>query len=550
VTVLGGTPVVPGVGYGPAYVVPARRAVVPDVPPRHADAEAALAAYDVAAQDVADGYLRRARAASGDAATVLTASAGLALDPGLRDAVALDIRAGADPVAAVRAGVDRFVAVLADLGGLMAERVSDLRDVERRLTARLIGAPEPGLDLPDTPSVVVVDDLAPADAAGLSADRVLALVLRRGGPTSHTAIVARQLAIPCVVGVAGVSLVTDGTPLLVDGGAGSVEVDPDDAAARRRADADAAQRAALAAWTGPGRTADGWPVEILANVSDGASARAAAEAPVEGVGLLRTELSFLGRASEPTVAEQAASYAEVLTAFPGRHVVLRTLDAGSDKPLAYAGPDGEHNPALGVRGLRLSTDDPGLLDRQLDAIATAASTTGGDAWVMAPMVATVAEAEGFAGQVHARGLRAGIMVEVPSAALLAHRMLQVVDFLSIGTNDLAQYTMAADRTAADLAYLTDPWQPAVLQLVAITADAGRHARKPVSVCGEAAADPLLACVLVGLGIGSLSMAPAAVRPVGARLATVRLDQCEEAAEAALAAADPRAARSAARAVLG
>lgn len=548
-TVLGGTPVVPGVGYGPAYVVPLRR-VVPDPEPEHLDAEAALAAYDVAAQEVADGYLRRARAASGDAATVLTASAGLARDPGLRDAVALDIRAGADPVAAVRAGVDRFVAVLADLGGLMAERVSDLRDVERRLTARLIGAPEPGLDLPDTPSVVVVDDLAPADAAGLDADRVLALVLRRGGPTSHTAIVARQLGIPCVVGVAGVALVTDGTPLLVDGASGSVEVDPDAAAARRRADADAAHRAALAAWTGPGRTRDGRPVEILANVSDGASARAAAAAPVQGVGLLRTELSFLGRTHEPTVAEQAASYGEVLAAFPDRHVVLRTLDAGSDKPLAYAGPDGEHNPALGVRGLRLSTDDPGLLDRQLDAIAAAAAATGGDAWVMAPMVATLAEAEGFAAKVRARGLRAGIMVEVPSAALLAHRMLEVVDFLSIGTNDLAQYTMAADRTTADLAYLTDPWQPAVLQLVAITADAGRHARKPVSVCGEAAADPLLACVLVGLGVGSLSMAPAAVRSVGARLASATLDQCEEAAEAALAAADPRAARAAARAVLG
>lgn len=549
-TVLGGTPVVPGVGYGPAYVVPVRRAAAPEDRPRYADAGAALAAFDDAAREVADGYLRRAESASGDAATVLTASAGLARDPGLRDAVALDVRAGSDPVAAVRGGVERFVNVLADLGGLMAERITDLRDVERRLVARLIGAPEPGLDLPSTPSVLVVDDLAPADAAGLDADRVLALVLRRGGPTSHTAIVARQLAIPCVVGVAGVAQVADGTPLLVDGASGTVEVDPDDTTARRRAAADAAQRDALAGWAGPGRTSDGWPVEILANVSDGASARAAATEPVQGVGLLRTELSFLGRTQEPTVAEQAASYAEVLAAFAGRHVVLRTLDAGSDKPLAYAGPDGEHNPALGVRGLRLSTDDPGLLDRQLDAIAAAAATTGGDAWVMAPMVATLAEAEGFAAKVRARGLTPGIMVEVPSAALLAHRMLQAVDFLSIGTNDLAQYTMAADRTAADLAYLTDPWQPAVLQLVAITADAGRHARKSVSVCGEAAADPLLACVLVGLGVGSLSMAPAAVRAVGARLATVTLADCEEAAEAALSAADPRAARAAARAVLG
>ncbi|QWF24693.1 phosphoenolpyruvate--protein phosphotransferase [Nocardioides sp. LMS-CY] len=548
---LGGTPVVPGVGYGPAYVVPAGpRAAEPQDGPHHIDAEAALAAYDLAAQEVADGYLRRARAASGDAAAVLTASAGLARDPGLRHAVALDIRAGADPVAAVQAGVDRFVAVLADLGGSMAERVSDLRDVERRLVARLLGVPEPGLDLPDGPSVLVVDDLAPAEAAGLDAKRVTALVLRRGGPTSHTAIVARQLAIPCVVGVAGVATVADGTPLLVDGAAGTVQVAPDGRAARARAAADAARRAAVAGWSGPGRTADGHPVEILANVADGASARAAARAPVEGVGLLRTELGFLGRETEPTVAEQAAAYGEVLAAFPGRHVVLRTLDAGSDKPLAYAGPGGEHNPALGVRGLRLSSDDPGLLDRQLDAIAAAAAATGGEAWVMAPMVATVAEAEGFAARVHRRGLKAGIMVEVPSAALLAHRMLQVVDFLSIGTNDLAQYAMAADRSAADLAYLTDPWQPAVLQFVAITADAGLHARKPVGVCGEAAADPLLACVLVGMGVGSLSMAAAAVRPVGARLSTVTSQQCEDAAEAALSADDPQSARAAVRALLG
>ena len=165
------------------------------------------------------------------------------------------------------------------------------------------------------------------------------------------------------------------------------------------------------------------------------------------------------------------------------------------------------------------------------------------------MVATVAEAAEFAAKVHALGLRAGVMVEVPSAALLAHRMLEVVDFLSIGTNDLTQYTMAADRMATDLAHLTDPWQPAVLQLVAITAEAGRQARKPVGVCGEAAADPLLACVLVGMGITSLSMAAAAVRPVGARLASVTMDACEDAAEAALSASDPTAARDAVRSLL-
>jgi phosphotransferase system enzyme I (PtsI) len=218
--------------------------------------------------------------------------------------------------------------------------------------------------------------------------------------------------------------------------------------------------------------------------------------------------------------------------------------------LAFATITGEENPALGVRGLRLSFGNPGLLERQLDAIALAARQTGTETWVMAPMVATVAEAAEFSEKVRGRGLKAGVMVEVPSAALLAHRMLEVVDFLSIGTNDLTQYTMAADRMATDLAHLTDAWQPAVLQLIAITAEAGRHAGKSVGVCGEAAADPLLACALVGMGVTSLSMAAAAVRPVGARLASVDSGLCEEAAEAALAAADPMAARAAVRRVLG
>jgi len=412
-----------------------------------------------------------------------------------------------------------------------------------------VGEPEPGVQLPDEPVVLVAEDLAPSDTATLDPRVVVALVTERGGPTSHTAIIARQLGIPCVVGTAGVMAVTAGTAVLVDGVKGTVEVSPDPAEARGRVEADQAQRAALESWTGPGETADGTHVKILANVADGESARAAATGPVEGVGLFRTELCFLNRADEPSADEQAAIYGEVLTPFAGRYVVVRTLDAGSDKPVAFATHEGEENPALGVRGLRLSFDQPDLLTRQLDGIAGAAAATGTETWVMAPMVATVAEARDFAAAVRQRGLRPGVMVEVPSAALLAHRMLEVVDFLSIGTNDLTQYTMAADRMASDLAHLTDAWQPAVLQLIAITAEAGRRAGKPVGICGEAAADPLLACVLVGMGITSLSMASAAVRPVGARLAAYSMDALEEAAEAALAANDPMAARDAVRRVL-
>ncbi len=303
-------------------------------------------------------------------------------------------------------------------------------------------------------------------------------------------------------------------------------------------------------WAGPGATWHGHAVSILANVQDGAAARAARETPAEGIGLFRTELCFLNTDTEPTVAEQADIYAGVLEAFAGHKVVIRTLDAGSDKPLKFAGHSDEANPALGVRGIRIAERNPGLLTHQLEAIAAAAERTGQQPWVMAPMIATADEAERFAGQARSHGLIPGVMIEVPAAALLAERILEHVDFLSIGTNDLAQYTMAADRMSADLATLTDPWQPAVLALVAMTARAGAAAGKPVGVCGEAAADPLLACVLTGLGVTSLSAAAAAVQSVGAKLAQVSLQQCREAADAVLATASTADARATALAILG
>ncbi|MFW6775737.1 phosphoenolpyruvate--protein phosphotransferase [Nocardioides sp. CPCC 205120] len=549
-----GTPVVPGVAHAPVLRVatevdPAAVAALRASAPT--EEEPALAAYDAAAAAVADGYVARAARVEGAAAQVLTASAGLARDRGLRSGVRKQLRGGADLLGAVESTVDTFVALFEQQGGLMAERVADLRDIERRLVARLAGAPEPGVVLPGTPVVLVAADLAPSDTAGLDPAVVVGLVTERGGATSHTAIIARQLGIPCVVGVVGALELPDGEPVLVDGAAGTVELAPDADEARARVRVDAELRAATAAWTGPAATRDGVRVKLLANVADPASAQAATSEPVEGVGLFRTELSFLDRPTEPTVAEQADLYAEVLAPYAdrGQHVVVRTLDAGSDKPIAFATHEGEENPALGVRGLRLAAHNPALLAHQLDAVAQAAERTGTEAWVMAPMVATRDEAAAFAEQVHARGLKAGAMVEVPAVAVLAHRVLEVVDFLSIGTNDLTQYTMAADRLASDLAHLTDPWQPAVLHLVAITAAAGQQAGKPVGVCGEAAADPLLACALVGMGITSLSMAPSAVRAVGAMLARVTADECHQVAEAVLAASDPTAARAAARAVL-
>lgn len=552
-SVLRGTPVVPGVAAGPALLV--RGEVSPDAIARFgdgdfADADAAMSAYDDAVTAVAESFARKAGQATGPAAEVLTASAGLARDKGMRGAVAKNVAAGQGLVTAVDAAVEQFVTIFTSMGGLMAERVTDLEDIERRVVAHLVGEPEPGVPTPSEPSVLIAEDLAPSDTSGLDPELITALVTERGGATSHTAIIARQLGIPCVVGTAGITEVEHGTFLVVDGESGEVELGGDPAEAQERVAASKAARAALADWSGPAATSDGIAVKLLANVADGPSAVQASAEPVQGVGLFRTELCFLNATDEPSAEEQADIYASVLGAFgEGQHVVIRTLDAGSDKPIAFATLPGEENPALGVRGLRLSFGNPGLMDRQLDGIKLAAERTGTETWVMAPMVATVAEASDFADKVRARGLKPGIMVEIPSAALLAHRMLEVVDFLSIGTNDLTQYAMAADRMATDLAHLTDPWQPAVLQLIAITAEAGKQAGKSVGVCGEAAADPLLACALVGMGVTSLSMAARAVRPVGAQLSRVSMDTCEAAAEAALGASDPMAGRDAVRALV-
>lgn len=551
--VLQGVPVVPGVRFAPvirANRLPAIDELAPagDVP--ESDRPAEVARFSAAAAAVADRLRERAAAATGPASEVLTATAQLAQDRAWIGSAENAIKAGRSAVRATADAAAQFIEMFTKMGGLMAERVTDLKDIRDRVIAELAGLPAPGVPEPVEPSILFAEDLAPADTAGLDPHRVVGLATSLGGPTSHTAIIARQLGIPCVVAVKGLDDVAAGTMVLLDGSRGSVTVDPDRADAAAAVAAADVAAAAMAGWTGPGSTSDGHAVSILANVADGTAARAARQAPVEGVGLFRTELCFLDADTEPSVEAQAAIYAEVFEAFAGQKVVIRTLDAGSDKPLKFINSPEEENPALGVRGFRIIDLDAALVGRQLDAIAVAAEQTGNAPWVMAPMIATPDEARRFAALARERNLHPGVMIEVPAAALLAERILEHVEFLSIGTNDLTQYTMAADRMSSDLATLTDPWQPGVINLVAQTARAGQASGKPVGVCGEAAADPLLACVLVGLGVTSLSAAASAVAPVGAKLASVTLQQCRDAAEAVLITTGPAEARAAAQEVLG
>lgn len=369
--------------------------------------------------------------------------------------------------------------------------------------------------------------------------RVLALVTVRSGPTSHTAILARSLGIPAVVACPEAASLREGAVIEVDGGTGRIHlgIAPDEAAETNRGEQ--ARRAARAASRGPGRTADGHPVTLLLNIGDATGAAAVAKVDAEGVGLFRTEFMYLDRQDAPSVGEQVALYTGVLGAMGGRKIVVRTLDAGADKPLPFLNLDHEENPALGVRGLRTARRSPEVLTDQLEALALAQQATGAVVWVMAPMVATAAEAKWFTDLANEHGLPiAGVMVEIPAAALRAGDILEHADFLSVGTNDLAQYTLAADRMAGELADLLDPWQPALLDLIRMTAEAGQATGKSVGVCGEAAASPTLAPVLVGLGITSLSMSATAVADVRDALAAVTLAQCRAMASEALAGRRP------------
>ena len=543
-----GTGVVAGVAYAEAVWVRPRPALPTEgsIDPEQAS-ESEYNRFLAAVDTVANRLEKRAAAAEGQAAEVLTATAGMVKDRGWHKTVRKNIRTGRNAEFATVGATDKFVTMFEAAGGVMAERTTDLKDVRDRVIAELRGEDEPGLPLVDGEAVLFADDLAPADTATLDTKHIKALVTELGGPTSHTAIIARQLDTPCIVAV-GASLgdIESGTLVFVDGAVGTVTCGAD-AETSTKAVAEYRERAArVAQWRGPAKTKDGHSVQLLANVADGNAARIASESQAEGIGLYRTELSFLSASEEPSVEEQAKIYGKVFKAFPESKVVVRTLDAGSDKPISYATLSSEENPALGVRGLRIARDNEALLTRQLDAIAQAAEARDDKAstWVMAPMVATSTEAQWFANLCRERGLTAGAMIEVPAAALMADKIMPHLDFVSIGTNDLTQYTMAADRLSPQLAYLTDPWQPAVLRLIQHTCIVGQANNVAVGVCGEAAADPMLACVLTGLGVNSLSAASTAVAGVGAQLAEITLEQCQQLAEVALDAESPDAARTA------
>lgn len=491
---------------------------------------------------VATRLRQRASRSDEQVRAVFESAAELADDRALQSEVLARVAAGESPVAAIDAVIEGFASYLTVSGEYPAAREADLRNVRDHVVAQILGLPQPGVPELTEPSVVVARELSLAEISSLNQDYVLAIVTELGGPTSHAAIVAGQLEVPCVVQATGVTVLPDGVVVAVDATTGSITLDPTqserDTLEKRRA-----ATLALDSDTEPGATLDGLSVALEANIQLIADAERLVHSAVEGVGLYRTEAIFLERPTAPTYEEQREVYARVLRVLGGRPVTIRTVDGGADKPLLFLDsehPDAHaHNYALGVRGYRLSESHPELLTTQLRALAAAQHEVGSPVRVMAPMISTPMEATDFAARAREAGIaQVGVMIEVPSAALRAAQILDEVDFISVGTNDLAQYTMAADRSLGELSDLLSPWQPALLDLVSMAARAGKERGKPVGVCGEAASDPVMALVLVGLGVNSLSMAPGAVAAVRHALRRHTSRQARAIARAAMDQAGP------------
>ena len=487
----------------------------------------------------ADLNRRAEEAANGDegakqAAPILQAIAMFASDPALAQSINTRIEQGKTAERAVLEGFGAVEEMFKAIGGYQGERAADLHDVGQRVIADLMGVPAPGVPVSDTPFVLVAEDLSPADTAGLDLDKTLAIVTSQGGPTSHTAILARARGIVAVVSAAGADDLKNGETVIVNAAESTITTEPSDeqVAAAEAAKAKAAKAKELRGK--PGATKDGYHIPLLANVGKPSDGKTALEYGAEGVGLFRSEFLFIGNAEPPSVEEQTKAYAELLAQFPGKKVVIRMLDAGADKPLPFLTPEDEPNPALGLRGLRTLRTHMNVLEGQLKALAAADAQTDADLWVMAPMVADAHEAAYFVKLGKSFGLKkVGVMAEVPSIALMADQVAKVADFVSIGTNDLTQYTLAADRTLGSVANYQTAWHPAVLRAIKLIADAGNANGMPVGVCGEAAADPDLAVVLTGIGVNSLSMTPVALDDVRAELAGVTLEEAQEKAAKAL-----------------
>lgn len=538
---LRGVTAAPGVAIGKAARLVRAEIEVP-VDGRGADAE--HKALNHALETVRE---RLQALSAGDATRGAIAGAHLAFldDPELLAAAQREINAGRSAGHAWRTAIEGFVHALKALGDRrMAERVDDLQDLERQVLAVLSGEGDRGPDVPDG-AVIIAEELAPSQVMALDPDRVGGLCIARGGPTSHVAILAASMGLPCLVAVGDDLLgVMDGAALILDADAGTVRVSPD-AAALEAAQMELAARhqrraAALQTAGEECRLSDGTRIEVFANLGAVGEAERAVANGAEGCGLLRTEFLFLERDSAPDEDEQAAQYQAIADGLKGRPLIVRTLDAGGDKPMPYLPIPAEENPALGLRGVRVGLWRPQMLMTQLRAILRV--TPAGQCRIMVPMVASPDELAAVRRMLdEARRdmgvetpVQLGVMIETPAAAVTADLIAEQADFLSIGTNDLTQYVLARDRGNPAVAADIDGLHPAVLRLIRQTCEAGAAKGRWTGVCGGLAGDLAAAPILVGLGVTELSAAPAVLPDLKALLRGLTLDACRDLAARALA----------------
>jgi multiphosphoryl transfer protein len=471
----------------------------------------------------------------GSKAQVMDVHLALLDDPDLLQVMDDFLGEGKSAAFAWREAFTRHAAKLEKLESpLLRARAADIRDVGRRVLGLLAGEAQADMVVPEG-SILVAEELTPSEAAAFESTRILGFCTTTGGSTSHVAILARSMGIPAVCGIdEAVLALAEGVRVAIDGTQGVLRVGVDEGyvsqiqqrMARQATEGEAEEAAALRL----GQTSDGHRVEVVANIRNASDARQALAAGAEGVGLLRSEFLFADRDAAPTEDEQAAAYIAVAEVLGKRRpLVIRTLDAGGDKPLSYLPLPKEANPFLGMRGIRVSLDNPQLFRTQLRAILRAAPA--GDIHIMFPMISTLEEVRA-AKQLLAEeqrtvphAVKVGIMIEVPSAAIIAEVLAREVDFFSIGTNDLTQYTMAMDRGHPKLARHADAMHPAVLRMIAMAVEGAHEHGKWVGVCGGAASDALLVPVLTGLGVDELSVSIPSIASVKATLSRWSLDAC-------------------------
>ena len=556
--VLDGIGGAPGLAVGHAVLVDTRR---PGVPRRHIPRHAAddeMIRFDAgvgrtaqALREVASKVrVGLARAES----SILEAYVLMVEDEGLREQVERHVRIDLQCAEwALDSAVTELVDQLRAAGDpYLAERSHDFEFVGDHILRSLVDRPRlmPLAAASEAAPILVARDLSPAETAGLSKDRVKAIVTEVGTRTSHTAIVARALEIPAVVGArAAASQVGSGELLLVDGFRGQVMIAPTEAmiqAATERAQRRRAARALGLRDSGarPAATRCGKPVLVRANIELPAEAKAAIEHGAQGIGLYRTEFLYISRVDPPSEEEQYAVYRSVLQSVGPNPVILRTFDIGGDKFTSTFRAPPEMNPALGLRAVRLGLSQPELLLTQLRAMIRA--SVHGKLRIMVPMIASLNELRAVrhlleraqrqvheAGETRLQQIPFGVMIEVPSAAIMAAEIAAEAEFLSIGTNDLVQYSLAVDRTNGELAYLASPFHPAILRLIRGVLKAGAKHERPVGLCGAMASDPLAAALLVGMGLRELSMEAAAIPQVKAALGRITVREAERVARRAL-----------------